>query len=543
MIRFTRIRIQNYKSIKDATLLYNKGLWEVKGTNNDSTFKSNGAGKSTVLEAIQQGLYNKNIKGIKIEDTYYRGAKKGYCIVIDFVKDGISYTVINDRNNEIEIFQDNEQIDVRGTAQQLLKVKEIIGLDFNAFCALTYVSHQNVVQLLENISSSSLMKVLLDFDAIVDFNNTVKESLKESKATVQRLLREDKTSQDALDLMSDFTYTDTKGMYTARAMLIQNYDKDTKALDASRVLRLLNASEDLKSKYLNEINELSSTLSEDVCKACGTKLTPLSETTKAFNTRRIVELEGMLSSCNDDIKMYKDEYQGCLTQLKVLEDNHKQQLSNIDTKIAVAEYKNDIYHEKKESIGNLEKGIIDNNKRLEEEYFSQDVYNETLSCIKSGKLHKNLLESFTKVVNLYIDEYSSYLSLDYLNIKTRATKDSVDFVLYDKRTNEFIELNTLSGGELTRVRIVVLLSTLKAIGTLTKTGTNLLILDEALDTLDKSAADDLGRLFQHIITSEDKFIALVSHGEQLNAIDFTGTIRAVKSNNTTNVIQDVEELC
>ena len=80
MIQFVSIKVANYKSIEYAELHYHRGVWLVQGDNKDTTFKSNGAGKSTILEAIQQCLYNKNIKGIPIEDTYNRVTKKGYKI-------------------------------------------------------------------------------------------------------------------------------------------------------------------------------------------------------------------------------------------------------------------------------------------------------------------------------------------------------------------------------------------------------------------------------------------------------------------------------
>ena len=161
MIKFKKITIQNYKSIANAVLLYDKGLWEVSGINNDSTFKSNGAGKSTVLEAVQQCLYNKNMKSISIEDTYNRSTKIGYKITIEFTKSQDAYKVINDRETgSVTVFKNNNDISEKGIANNLKLIQSIIGFDFTTFCALTYVSHQNIVQIMDSFSSSNLMKVL-----------------------------------------------------------------------------------------------------------------------------------------------------------------------------------------------------------------------------------------------------------------------------------------------------------------------------------------------------------------------------------------------
>ena len=78
-------------------------------------------------------------------------------------------------------------------------------------------------------------------------------------------------------------------------------------------------------------------------------------------------------------------------------------------------------------------------------------------------------------------------------------KRSISFTVVNTKFNKVIDINTMSGGELTRLRIVLLLAILKAIKTLTGISTNLLVFDEALDTLDGSAAEDLALLFNHFL--------------------------------------------
>ena len=74
---------------------------------------------------------------------------------------------------------------------------------------------------------------------------------------------------------------------------------------------------------------------------------------------------------------------------------------------------------------------------------------------------------------------------------------------------------------------------------MTNTSINILVFDEALDTLDKSAANDLARLFNYLVENNDQFIAMVSHGEQLAEIKFRAMITATKTDNVTVVKQEV----
>ena len=43
MIAFKKLKIHNFKAIKDAELTYDNGIWLVVGENNDAAFDSNGA--------------------------------------------------------------------------------------------------------------------------------------------------------------------------------------------------------------------------------------------------------------------------------------------------------------------------------------------------------------------------------------------------------------------------------------------------------------------------------------------------------------------
>lgn len=541
MIKFKKITIQNYKSIANAVLLYDKGLWEVSGINNDSTFKSNGAGKSTVLEAVQQCLYNKNMKSISIEDTYNRSTKTGYKITIEFTKSQDVYKVINDRETgSVTVFKNNNDISEKGIANNLKLIQSIIGFDFTTFCALTYVSHQNIVQIMDSFSSSNLMKVLLDFDTITNFEVLVKESLIKSKELVQRLLQDNVQINDTLTLMSEFKYTDLTPMYSEKQRLQNKFIEDTYNIDIVKLSKQLESLTNSIALNKSAIAQLELNVSGAPCPTCG-------QETLHYGTISKVSIQFEIDTLLEANQIYeislekaKKEFNEANDKLVILRAEFDEALRVIDTNITIGEYKNGLYERNKGQITGATNKLEENNKVISSEYFNQDLYDTILKTIKTGKMHKDLLDNFTKVLNTYIDDYNKYMSLDYLNIKAKASKVSIEFILYDNRTKQFIDINTLSGGELTRIRITVLMSMLKTISTLTKMSTNILVLDEALDTLDKSAADDLANLFEYLINTEDKFIALVSHGEQLSNIDFSGSIQAIKTSGNTVITQEKE---
>lgn len=536
MTKFTKIKVQNYKSITEAELRYTKGVWNVEGDNNDAVFKSNGAGKSTILEAIQQGLFNKNSKGITIEDTYNRLTKRPYRITIYFTIDNDSYVVDNNReDNSYTITKNSIDISKKGINENIKEVQRIIGLDFSTFCAITYISHHTVLQMLDSFSSNNLMKLLLDFDSISNFELKVKDAFNKSKGNVQYLLQENSQLESTASLMAEFKYTDLTPLYKLKQDLNTQLFADTTRIGLDDIISKINTASNKLIEVDKKLSDAIAKRDSSVCPTCGA--TSNGNISKALLQIEISDLEAQQKELQLEIlnlTIVQDEASDELTKIR---NEYRTKLDSVDNQITIGEYKNRLYEDNKDTINGISTKLANNKVTLSNEYFNQDLYDTLLKTIKAGKLHKDLLENFTKILNTYIDDYMKYMSIGYLNVKTKALKSSIEFVVYDSRSASFVDINTLSGGELTRVRIVVLMSMLKTIATITSMSTNILILDEALDTLDKSASTDLSNLFQYLIDTEDKFIALVSHGEQLNEIDFTGVIKAVKINNSTTISQ------
>lgn len=540
MVQFNYIKIKDYKSIKEAYLEFTSGLWSIQGVNNDSSFKSNGAGKSTVLEALQQCLFNKNVKGITIEDTFNRITKKGYCITTEFVKDGSVYLVENDRiKGTLTVIKDSVDISEKTIPLNVRLIQDIIGFDFNTFCSLTYVSHNNIVQMLESFSSSNLMKVLLDFDSISQFEGVVKGELAKSKEILSFKLAENSGLEESLKLLNSSEKVDLVPLYNYKSTLDTNYKrlKSVYEEEVQAITEKIRSYNVLMSMYNTTIDKSKDILMNAPCCLCGE--VPRRSLSAIIDAR--IDLKGnrkLKRLLIPQIDVLKKELDTLYDNITISNEKYFQDSQFVNTQISLAEYKNELFESNKDKLVGISSKIEQNKLDMSAEYFNQDLYDTVLKTIKSGKLHKGLLDNFTKVLNICIDDYIKYMNIDYLNIKSKATKTNIDFVLYDNRTQQFIEINTLSGGELTRIRIVILVSMLKTVSTLTKANTNILILDEALDTLDKSASTDLARLFKAVIQADNKFIALVSHGDQLKDIDFYGTITAVKTDGLTSIIQD-----
>lgn len=544
-IKFKEINIKYYKSITSATLVYTNGVWLLKGTNNDA-FGSNGAGKSTMLEALQQCLYNRTQNGNTLDTTVNRKTGKAYDLTVTLeTSEGDSYWINNNRSAmkiTIKKLEGTEYVDVgtRSMVAALSYIQNLIGLDFNAFVALTHVTHSTVVNMIDNFTGSNLLKVLLDFGLIQKYEKALKDAYSKSKKGTDEMSLREVELQKSLTLIESFKPTDVKPLYKTLSDLVKKLESTT--FDYSHNAHKIKAREaalhEAHKEPSSRLKEIESILETKVCKACGTDLSStigINEEALQDELRRIkIQLSDLLIQIED---VDKDK-QALNSHLGQLVQELTSQVSSLRARIEVQEYNTEMYEKSSQSIKELKEELSTILKQKPMMYTEQDILAKALNTIKQGKLHEEMLNEFCRLLNVYLRELMPYVSINYLEVSTKHTKNSFEFLLLDTRYDTLINFTELSGGELTRVRLVVLLAMLKTVQVMTDTSVNILVFDEALDTLDASASDDLANLFRYLSSTERKFIALVSHGQQLDSIDFTGTINVVKTDGTSKVLQE-----
>lgn len=542
MLYFRRIKIKDFKSIKSAELEYSAGVWQVIGVNNDAVFKSNGSGKTTMLEAIQQCLFNKTTSPTPIEDTGRKqvGTKGssgiGYEIELEFDYDFHSYRVINSRKAmKIQIFKDGDDLMIKSIPAALKYIQTTIGMDFQTFVTLTFITHDTVVNMLDNFSSSALMKIILNFSQIVEFERGAKAEQKILDRDIASYHAHIQTLEDSLELLNQFQPVNLQPLHLRKTALV--YKKQQLAdTDGVEIAQLYDTITQLQADIDNAtatINKLVNTVQTETCQCCGQSL----DTTSAKLQLEVLQdsLPSMKSALSDRQQEYADRYAAFSKE----EGQLSHDISVVDNEINIAKTKNYLYEDNKEKAGDLRKKLADFNKQVDDATFRANVIKTALEVLKSGDIQKDLLVTFVSILNVHLAHFMKFVSLDYINVIAKDNKANVTFSIHDSRFNQEVSIHSLSGGEKTRLRLIILLAMLYTIKELASISSNILVFDESLDTLDDSAEKDLAVLFEYLVTHDSKFIALVSHGNQLSQVDFTGTLKAEKTNGVTEITKEL----
>ena len=279
MIKFNKLIIKNFMSIKEAELEYKSGLWIIKGTNLDSGTLSNGAGKTTSIIALHQCLYNKNPRGINIDNLHNRVTKDEYYLEVTFDKGSDTFKVINSRDKGIELYVNGIKHKAKGSTKTLVAIKDVLGVPYRVFCAMTFVSQKTVLDLMDSFSSSELVNCIIDFNSLTVANTTVKQLMKDNinkHHSLQSELQALTTSKEAL---GSLTYIDTTPFRVKLNSHISSKEKlitDMNNAVSSYNDKYISVGKE-KDRILNEVMNIDFMLNSAYCPTCNSRISDVDE--------------------------------------------------------------------------------------------------------------------------------------------------------------------------------------------------------------------------------------------------------------------------
>ena len=170
----------------------------------------NGYGKSSIPLIMEEGLYNKNSKGVKKSDIPNRLLDNSYAILFRFLVDNDQYVVSTERASgiKIKLFKNEEDISSHTATNTFKQIEELIGIDFKTFQQLVYQSTNSSLQFL-TATDTNRKKFLIDLFDLSEYTKLFEvfkeaakhlsmevNSLESSIETINKWVR----SNSALDL-------------------------------------------------------------------------------------------------------------------------------------------------------------------------------------------------------------------------------------------------------------------------------------------------------------------------------------------------------
>ena len=575
MIIFEKIRWKNFLSTGNV---FSEIDLEEGRTN--LIVGSNGAGKSTILDALTFSLFSKPFRKISKGALINTINDKDCLVEIEFRIGKVEYKVVRGiKPNKFEIYQNgqlwNQESSVveqqKNFEQNVLKMNyksftQIVVLGsstFIPFMKLPGGQRRDIIEDILDIQVFSTMNVLLK-DKMRENNEEVRDidyqiDLLKDKIEMQKshMMTLQQRTQEEIDRKEEkiFAYkkTELQGAEDVSVLTKQigNLNKEMQEYKtASEKIKKLNTymiklthklntckkehdffeknhvcptcTQELSDELRNEKIETGKTKSDELLVGYNDILKAIGEEEVRFN--KFTELSTDVNNINTTISQTNFQLMEIRKQVESLQDEIKELAGdNVDKK---SEYN------KLQLLVNSKKDLSKQHSLLKSD---RDVLATAGQLLKDNGIKSRIIKTYLPTMNKLINDFLQRMEF-YVNFTLDENFDEI----IKSRFRDVFSYDSFSEGEKARIDIALLLTWRSIAKLKNSVDTNLLILDEIFDgSLDQSGTSDLGWILRNFDDSTKVFV--ISHKQGLDD-KFDRTITVEKVKNYSILTQTVNEV-
>ena len=567
MIIFKYVRWKNFLSTGNSFI-------EIQLDRNPTTLivGENGAGKSTVLDALCFGLFGKPFRTIS-KKQLLNSINDSNCVVeIDFKIGTKSFKVIRGiKPNIFEIYINGKMYNQDANARDYQKYLEqqILKLNYRSFTQVvilgssTFVPfmqlrarhRREVVEEILDIQIFSLMNMLLKqkLKTIVENqrDNDYQYDLTTEKIELQKKYIEDiEKNKDKLIQEKNNTLNQNEEEIYQRQKNINVLEKENSELMAN-----VKYSDDI-TKKVKKLHDIDATLKEkrsatkkyvdffeenDDCPVCEQHIEETFRNTMLTNKKKEYDkFDKGIEELSEELKKQQELFNSVQQYITVIRNNDAEigkikysleQLQKFNSNLSDEIEKLSSGELSKDDIVKLEKlkkslkHLTNQKMSLIEEQTYADAARSMLhdTGIKT-KIIKQYLPIMNKLINTYLTAMEFYVNF--------TLNENFEETIKSRHRDEFTYAS-FSEGEKMRIDLA-LLFTWRAVAKMkNSTNTNLLILDEIFDSsLDSTGTDEFLKILN---TLDNENVFVISHKQDVLADKFRSTIKFYKEKNFSRI--------
>ena len=549
MITFKQISWSNFLSTGNTPTTV-----RLDDTSTTLIIGSNGAGKSTILDALCFSLYGKSFRKINKPQLVNSTNDRGCLVEIEFSAGGIEWKVTRGIKPAVfKITKDGKELDQSASAvdQQKWLEQNVLKMNYRSFTQIVILGSSTFVPFMQLPTSSrrEVVEELLDIKIFSSMNTLIKEKIRVLRDENKTLTLKKESLKDKVKMQEDFMEEISKRgkeriggkkkligeleseveKYIMEISLLEDMVREKSAQledleDASTILRKHG---NQKGKITQEMNSLAKQhkfFNENTaCPTCGQTIEESLRVNRVRDSEnRAKELQDAFSKLQEAIKeeelreslfkSIKDEVTKLLnginqnnTKISGCRKEIKRTESEIQTITEQLENRN-TEHEKLENF----------KKSLEETYeqiskHSEDIinYDFVYGLMKDGGVKSTIIKKYLPLINKAVNNYLQLMDF-YINWS------------FDEEFNETIEspihedftYASFSEGEKSRIDLALILSWREIARFKNSVNTNLMIFDEVFDSsLDSSGSGDFLKIIRYVVKDANVFV--ISHKEGL----------------------------
>jgi len=566
MIKFQKLRFKNFLSTGNS-------FTEIDFINSPTTLVvgHNGAGKSTMLDALSFGLFGKPHRKISKAQLVNSINGKGSMVEVEFSVGSQQYKIIRGiKPNKFEIWMGGNMINQNSHAKEYQQVleKNILKLTHKSFHQIVVLGSSSFVPFMQ-LSGGARREViedLLDINVFSKMNSLLKEKMSILKDEIQDANHNLEMCKTKINAQKKYL-RDLNAVNTA-----YRKEKEDKIVEISEEIQEL---QERNTKLSADIEERQPPLIENI-EDLAVKTKELTEYMSSFKTQikalvkesKFFEENEVCPSCDQDISQEIRDEKVALAKKKANTLNETMSMATAKGE----DYKSlqESYDAMSEAIRNWQNELNNNNQtisRLQNNITSiqndlTKAQGETGDLEKANKELESLRESeLTLTENKFkLNEQMAYNTVNFellkdTGIKTKIIKQYIPVI--NQLTNQYLQIldffvhfdldesfqetirsrhrdaftyDSFSEGEKQRIDLSLLFTWRQIAKMKNSVATNLLILDETFDSsLDDDGVDNLMKIINSL--GEDTHVFVISHKGELEDAAFERRIEFVKEKN------------
>ena len=569
MIIFQKVRWKNFLST-GATFT------EIDFTKSTNTLivGHNGAGKSTILDALCFGLFGKPFRKINKPQLLNSINQQQAIVEIEFCIGKKQYKVIRGiKPNTFEIFCNDVLMNQDAAArdyQEFLE-KNILKLSYKSFTQVVILGSASFVPFMQLSPADrrNIIEDLLDIQIFSSMNGIVKEKMSEIKDTTTKTkyemdlanerinfqkqsIEEHKTRNDeeiakkkveiANSIDQNFKLQKDIELIQKHIDVLQKKIEDKISVE-KKSKKLLQLESKIETNIKKNEKDIAFYEEHDNCPTCKQiidgefKSEQVTERKSKVNTQRegLTEISAEIAKANQRI----EQIHGIL---KHISEHNNEIVKHTSTISAVHAFVNKLQREVEALSTHKDTLEIDNAKlrelreelgvlvKKQEELATEKQYYEFAgNLLKDTGIKTKIIRQYLPIMNKLINKYLAAMDF-FVNFNIN---ESFEETIKSRHRDEFGYAN-FSEGEKMRIDLALLFTWRQIAKLKNSTNTNLLILDEVFDSsLDTVGTEEFLKLIHEMGTDTNVFV--ISHkGDQLFD-KFRSVIKFEKHNNFSRI--------
>ena len=545
MITFESIKWKNFLSTGDQ--------WteiDLSSTMSTLIVGANGAGKSTMLDALCFVLFNKPFRKISKLQLVNSINERDTTVEIEFSIGSINYKVIRGaKPNVFEIYRNGTLLDQEAASKDTQKYLEqsILKFNYKSFTQVVILGSSTFVPFMQLNAPvrREVIEDLLDIQIFSRMNNLLKDRLKDAREIIKNCEHELKLATQQVEMQERSITTleklssDHKTKMEDRMAEIHT-EMDESQDEISELTKKIDRMQDIQAKY-DEMKEMRIKIQHnlekadkdlkfywenDNCPTCNQVLMDKTELIDGAQGRQKRFLEGLniitdsLNRGNKQIKELQGYAQGinkANARISALQKELKKLMKEVNQEAPDIDLERDQLEKYQSLLSATESDCAEENKNYD---------NLTLvgTLLKDSGIKSKIISKFIPIINQKINKYLQ--SMDFFVNFT--LDDEFNEVIKSRFRDEF-SYASFSEGEKQKIDLALLFTWREIARLKNSAATNLLILDEVFDSsLDDSSTDELLKILRGLGENVNLFV--ISHKGELLLDKFEKTLKFEKVN-------------